>query len=1595
MDSTLVNPEIMKEIVERCSVPADAIEDVFKVTALQMGTMIESTMYPNRYKHTAVFSLAPSVNLQRLASSLAKLVSLNSILRTRIIDTSSQGLLQVVLREEHQTAYNSQTIEHFLREEQALPMGLGKPLLRSTFVDGKLVLTTHHAIRDETSTALMLSDLDRLYHSQEPELHVPFKDFVDFCHSVEECESRAFWTESFKGESAIFPIPRQGESRLSKPFERQHKEIPLPTTVSQAQLPAYVELAWALTTSVYANAHAIAFGLVFSGRTPSFKSTIGPTAAVVPVQVVVDPSLTIRALLKERIAARRRLLNHAALHYGLANIRRVSYDAEVAAGFETVLNIIPRAQLMADTGVLRMEKAFEVDVQFAISLNCFLHDTTVSIEADFDPVTLEASQMQRVLRQFVFTLSWLLNTPMNTTVDQFPILNPDDLSEILDWNQNVPESVEECLHDLFKARAQQQPSAQAVDAPDGTATYSELDEMSDRLASHLRLRGVGPENKVPLLFGKTIWAVVSLLAILKAGGVCVPMDPSHPPQRIWDIILRCNGSVVLTSVDTEKMIASMPPSIFEHFTVSAESIKALSNSTRSLPEELPAPTNAAYILFTSGSTGIPKGVVLEHRNLASTLIHYGRRVGWEADGGCRMLQFSSFVWDTHTLEVFGTLLWGGCICIPSESQRADLESFIDEKAVEWAILTPTVIRTLDAHSPQVATLKTIVSCGEPVDKFAVRHWSPSHRFINEYGPCEVSGRCTLTELAPDSPFPESIGKPVDCAVWIVSLQDPSKLAPIGTPGEIVVEGPGVARGYLDDEALTTASFVTQPPWLPPGQKPRRKCRYYRTGDTAKYNADGSMTFTGRQDGQVKIRGQRFELGEVERALGRAPGVREAVVSIQPWRENSKTLTAVLVLADAELQVTTEKALRQVSVPKDYDLVQRLKEIREYLASCLPSYMVPTTWLVVEGMPLTTSGKLDRALVIAWLKSQDLEAARNALQSSSTLVLTAPASDHERILQSVWASVLSIRKQEIGRESNFLTLGGDSITAMRATNLCRKKGLLVPLQAMIQSSSLAATTEHCESVSLAPKQAPPQPVDTPVTESIQIEGFVDSDIEAVTEATDAQASMVALGELEPQALILKTGVEFRPAVEKSRIENACSQVLQHHEILRTIFVHKGPKLYQVVLKRPMGTQILPDDGSDDQHDDDILPRFYVASDDQHCYRLRLEIHHAFYDAVSLGLLWKDFAAACAGRELSSGSSFVEWARQMARLDQSQAKQFWRKALKGSRLTYLAPPGKNPGSLKRVEIRIALRSLSVPGITTANLLKAAWALVMGLEAGTQDVVFAELLANRYSPSNDIDHENVRGPCLNTNPVRAQFDSNMTFVAVAARLQEQSLAAAPFAYLGYRTIQKDCTEWPLSSLFGSVVNFQSPEAVGNEEIDLGNLTKARFMAPVASVPSRSSALWVIARPTSDELIVTFNFSSTAFTEEKVQGLAAQVRQLLEGKPTDISPWISESRPCSLSLIAEKLPPTSSSTTQLCARQDPGEHDEIPMSVRLEVQEAWKAVGLETKGDYASLFECGGDTVTAMLLSRQYRHNLGVGDVLAYPSQEAQARLLVNVGK
>ncbi|TVY93041.1 Nonribosomal peptide synthetase [Lachnellula willkommii] len=687
--------------------------------------------------------------------------------------------------------------------------------------------------------------------------------------------------------------------------------------------------------------------------------------------------------------------------------------------------------------------------------------------------------------------------PMIAILVQLPLLNPRDRSEILQWNKQLPETVERCIHELFSARAREQPDAVAVEAWDGHLSYLELDEMSDRLAQELRRRGVSPRNPVAFIFEKSHWTIVAIFAIMKAGGACVPIHPANPYARKAAIISSAHINIILVSSAQLASSVDLAPSIF---VVNTESISGLSDITGSLDETC-SPGDLAYIMFTSGSMGSPKGVMLEHRCLVSSLSSLAQKFTWQP--GCRMLQFAAHVWDISMGEIFGALLFGGCLCIPSDEEReSGLAKFITSSKVNWAWFTPTVLRTLSPE--ELPSLQSMISAGEPIGSDFAKTWGRALRLFNGWGPCEASILSSVAELTPESRDPESIGTPVSCAMWIVKYSgNTNELAPIGVIGETLVEGPGVARGYLDDPVRTAASFIPTPAWAPSRAKPKH---FYRTGDLAKYQSDGSISFVGRQDSQVKIRGQRFELGELENVLDSCGEVRDVFTATKILKGRTE-LVAVVVLAKPQL--SSRAVLKDVSNGYAEITSQHLRTIRSYVRDRLPSYMVPTVWLTVEQMPRAASGKLDRVAISSWLKAKDLSSVRSAMDSQLATTLTPPSTSEEKLLQSVWSSVLDLPEGQIGRESSFMQLGGDSILAMQVASRCPVAELSLFKEASsdgVASSNAIPEDDHL----IEPAIAIPSVLDSRLSKLGHSNPFLRiENIERIFTATDAQAYMLAV------------------------------------------------------------------------------------------------------------------------------------------------------------------------------------------------------------------------------------------------------------------------------------------------------------------------------------------------------------------------------------------------------------------------------------------------------------------------------------------------------
>lgn len=619
-----------------------------------------------------------------------------------------------------------------------------------------------------------------------------------------------------------------------------------------------------------------------------------------------------------------------------------------------------------------------------------------------------------------------------------------DLEQIWGWNHQAPKSTNDlCIHDIFMKRAAQHPDRPAVAAHDGTMTYRELDHLSTRLAGSILQQGIEPGSKILVFSEKSLWVPVAQLAIMKCACVSTVLDvtvPSHRHTVIADLV---QPSAILSSSALAEKARALRPGCAHLVLDEPSSRQWPTTNPFSLPKA--CPSDWMYIVFTSGSTGTPKGAIISHANYASAVSTQQKALDFrECD---RVFDFASYAFDAAWCNVIHALTVGGCLCIPSEQERKeDLVAALHKYQVNYAVLTPSVAWFSASELPD--SLRTIHFGGEPLTAAMVQELSTRITVINAYGPAECSTVSTAVVADPNSHDP-SIGTGLGACTWVVKLCG-TDLVPIGEIGELWIEGPIVGQGYLGEPAKTAAAFVDSPPWLLRGLAGRggRPGRLYRTGDLVRYRDDGNLEFVGRKDSQVKVRGQRVELGEIEsniqRALtdeARAANVQTVALVIKPHGSEVPTLVCFL------FTLTSSGALQSESKAL---LSQTLIGIQDRLSELVPPYMIPSAFLPVEDVPMTPTGKIDRRRLL-----QDGPRMYWQMLSQQTVpdTIEETASEGETLLRQVWSDVLNLPLGIIGLDTAFTRLGGDSISAMQVVSRCRAQNVAIKVADILKLQTI--------------------------------------------------------------------------------------------------------------------------------------------------------------------------------------------------------------------------------------------------------------------------------------------------------------------------------------------------------------------------------------------------------------------------------------------------------------------------------------------------------------------------------------------------------------
>ncbi|HWN41215.1 MAG TPA: amino acid adenylation domain-containing protein, partial [Thermoanaerobaculia bacterium] len=574
---------------------------------------------------------------------------------------------------------------------------------------------------------------------------------------------------------------------------------------------------------------------------------------------------------------------------------------------------------------------------------------TIDAVFDFSSDLFDESTIQRLARRF---LTLLRAADPSRLLSDLPVLDEAERAQLLSWGEGPAEPVSErCVHELFEDWADRTPDAPALIGADGSVTtYRELEARANRLARHLIAAGVRPETPVALLLERSPDLWTAALAVLKAGGFYVPVDPSHPQERIDLLLSDCGARVVVT----------------------AERMASLESWSPERPMAAVTPDHLAYALYTSGSTGKPKAVLVPHRPLAN-LVHHARRE-LRFGPGSRLLQIAAPVFDASVLEVFAAWTSGAALCLASEEARLSgprLAAEMRERGVTWASLTPAALRFLPEE--EILSLEALYAGGEAMPAALASRWSSRVRMFNVYGPAEAAVYVSSHLCRPDEGAPP-IGRPITNARLRVLGPWSNEPLPIGVSGELCIGGTPPARGYLGRPDLTAER------WVPDSEG----ARLYQTGDLVRWRPDGLLEFLGRIDSQVKLRGMRIEPAEIEAALAAHPQVREAVVVPRPGAAGEPVLVAYVVL---------EETVEDVS-----------RELRAFLAERLPAAMVPAAFVSLSRLPLSTVGKVD-------LQALPLPA---SIEANAGSVTALPRTEMERTIAAVWREVLGVESVGIDR-----------------------------------------------------------------------------------------------------------------------------------------------------------------------------------------------------------------------------------------------------------------------------------------------------------------------------------------------------------------------------------------------------------------------------------------------------------------------------------------------------------------------------------------------------------------------------------------------------
>jgi amino acid adenylation domain-containing protein len=1080
----------------------------------------------------------------------------------------------------------------------------------------------------------------------------------------------------------------------------------------------------------------------------------------------------------------------------------------------------------------------------------------------------EGETIRRMARHYERVI-WEVVRDAEQKIREIELLNEGEKSQIIEWNQTELEyECDRCINQLFEDQVEISPESIAVVYEGEQISYRELNRRANQLGQYLRTMGVGPEVMVGVCLERSIELVVAFMGVLKAGGTYVPLDPSHPEQRLRLLVEDAGVNVVLTGEREREKFQAHDMRIVDLNERRLEIEKCRSGN----PESGVGSDNLAYVIYTSGSTGRPKGVMVAHKNLVSLLMVGQERFRFAAED--EMLCLANFSFDISLFELLNPLIVGGKVNLLSRERILDVSQLlVGMRDVNTIHTVPTLMKQIiesikhDAGSGRsYANIRKVFIGGELVPSALLREMGAVFKESRAevlYGPTEGTIICTSYIVEPDEVTERNIiGTTLhNAAVYVCDGN--GQLIPVGLRGELCIGGEGVARGYLNRPELTAEKYI------PSQYGQEAGARVYRTGDLGRYLVDGKLEFLGRTDDQIKLRGYRIELREIEEVLNEHRSVKQSVVIVSEDEREDKRLIGYVVGEDVSAA-----------------------ELKRHLRERLPEYMAPEAILVLEEMPITTNGKLDR---------KRLPPIKGAGRRPEQEYI-APRTPVEEILAGICEEVLNLDR--VGIADNFFELGGHSLLAMQVIlRISKALGVEMGVRSVFEEATIEGLASRVEEAMKAERKEL-----APLLFKVSSEGKLPLSF--------AQQRLWFIEQLDPGNAIynIPGAVRLEGSLDIGALEETINEIVRRHEVLRTRIEAEAGEPVQVIdewgprklecadltsLSREKRTEeigrIMQEEaqtGFDLKRGPLLRVKVLKLEAEQHI--LLFTMHHIVSDGWSMGILMREVCEIYAAAREGKGSplpeleiqyaDYASWQRQSLRGERlDEHLRFWRKQLggelpvleltiNGSRREAQTMRAARESMTFSPELTREIKTLGRrEGVTLFMTLLAAFKVLLYRYSGQEDIIVGTAIANR----NSVELEKLIGFFINTLPLRVNLSGNPTFRELLARVRETALGAYAHQDLPFEKLvselqpERSLHQMPLFQVFFALQN--APTTA----VRLPGVT----VIPMAIEANMAKMdLIMVIGETGQTMTANLEYNSDLFEAGAMKRMLAHFRNLLE---------------------------------------------------------------------------------------------------------------------